>query len=1415
MELEIEKIEIVSADNIQVEVPNEIEISEGKKDYEVSVVKKEYTIIGDSIFIPSMYGDAPPWLKEFIDTTIDIAVTNRDQSLIDRMHSILTAIDYVPKNQYTEQINQIVSEDGIINSRIATLNSNFTNAINTTNATVAEINLTYASKDEAAAIANNVITASLSSSGKIGSALIQLQEAYATLENTTAQSINMLESVMEGEINGTATAINKINTYIGITNGAPNGTGALADIEILKKQNDGIIETITGTYDVMVNPQDPNLAELVLTAEPYVTWKAQDVSGIDTRLAHIGDVYVKYGITSNGAREYLASFKFIRTIVDANDAHKSTDADGFTWALIIDQAAQDAYKQALNAYDLADDKRRVFVGLGATSTPSVPYDQGDLWLIDAARTVNGYACKVGDILRCIESKGNVATYEQNDWVLASSYANAVAAEAAALETWKNTTYASTIATIQTQVDGKAETFYQSSIPTGRIKSINVPTNNTLDKYVGDLWKNTYVGTTGGYLGNNTEYIYTKTANGSNWNYDWTKMEVPDIVFDTIDTKKSIYSGDSVPVAVAPDVIEVNDMWIPSATNGTYLQGEIYQYNGTSWVVATKYSANLEAVKNNLQSQIDGKVDTYYQGTVPTGMTVLNNGDYWYCTSDLSIYKKGKVYKYVHATTSWVETADVSRYAFDTADGKAAIFTSTNAPTTGYKVNDMLIVIGSFNNGTTTFSDGVVLSSNANRVSGFTASDWVKKINDTEDLDAFVSTTYTPTVTSLQNQVDSKIESWYTVSTSDPKTAWTDAATRAKHDGDMWYQKDTKLSYYYSSSTNSWNLIDDAKAIQALADAATAQATADGKISSYYMSTLAAANVMSNAWTATEKTNNIGDLVVVWDDSTLDNNGTWRWNGTNWVTTRDKKLIALASDVTNLSTELTNGTNTWSSADSTLENSLRTEITGEGARVESKFAYNSTLMLNGTSYNSGFGIATSLTSGSGLSTGQSEFWIKADKFKLMSADGGKKSGYSPFTVDSVTGEINFNGKVRFTNVSDTQGSGTNLLYNSAPKIGNETKGWSIGHSTHGLSSLIAAGNDPWRPAGGASVYIVVPGSPGIGTVFDINNSRFPVIANTRYEASAYLSSHRCNSWVTLAWFDINGNYISESGGTSNSNASGGPLSGWSRSTMFATAPSNAATAQFYVRSGVTGMDPHCFVAYAYAGIASTNQTIPSNWSEGSSAGVSSGDVVTDINNGNTTTIDGGKITTSSVTSVQIKSDAALINKLNVTGGLVANNIVVPGINSNNPLFSASGSQVVISNLKVLGTVSMPGVTKIANSGTFSGTMPVSNSGNGSPAVAYAGYVYKPYVCNTWGIIIICSVSNNTGTGSQKDLSVNIRINGVSVGHQVSSSSFNNNTTTTGGLGTCTGENAYIEILVGGYNTSGTYYGSFSYISAVEN
>lgn len=693
----------VTTEDIVVDIVNNIDVSstgsvevvvEDSKDLDITVAKKEFIITGDDIYVPVLYDDAPQWMKDLVEIAVAVSVETANTATLNQLTQILSefATSYVPLNQYTQSILDLSDADERIHTLITTLNSNYNDGLSEANSQIIHLESTKASRTEVVAQVVDTIAAQLATPGSdIQSVIARLDQAIVTETQARAQSFQVLTSSLNNvgsDVTANANAIHSLNTYVGVSNGVPDGSGALADIVILQKQNDGVIETVTGTYDVMINPQDPNLAELVLTAEPYKTWKAADVTGMDTRLKHIGDVYIKYSVTSNGAREYVGSYKFIRTIVDASDAHKSTDADGFTWALIVDQAAQDAYNQALNAYDLADNKRRVF-----TTTPSGPYDIGDLW--------------------------------------------------------------------------------------------------------------------------------TKTVSGGS---------------------------------------------------------------------------------------------TLYKATVK-------------------------------------------------------------------------------------------------RVSGYVAGDWV--VADDAGLNVFVSSTYTPTITSLQNQIDGKIESWYTASTSDPKTAWTDAATRAKHDGDLWYQTDTKLSYYYSSSTNIWNLIDDAKAIQALANAATAQATADGKITSYYMATLASAQSMSTAWTALEKTNNVGDLVVIYNDTTLDNNGTWRWNGTSWETTRDKKLVSLASDVTTLSTNLQNGTGTWATGDSNVTNALTTTINNKVATVESKWAYNSNLSIDGVSYNSGFGLATSVNSpGNGIAVGDSEFWINANKFRFTNT--AKTGSASPFTIDASgpQPQVTFNGKVTF-------------------------------------------------------------------------------------------------------------------------------------------------------------------------------------------------------------------------------------------------------------------------------------------------------------------------------------------------------------------------------------------------------------------
>lgn len=1451
MKIEMDSTEIIDTNVIGIEVQPSIEVTPSEAvALDITFDNNEYSIVGDDMVIVTKYDDAPQWLKDTIDNIVNIKTAIAVGDLEQVKESLDVMLDELDVAKNTYQLSIISSDDidSRINTAITTLNSSLQEA----DATILHIAQTATTPEEASAIAINTLSASLSSNGAIGSALYELQTAMATLDRTTAESLSYLNSVMEGEINGNAEAMQVLRTYVGVSeDGGATGTGLLADVQILQKQNDGVIETVTGTYPVMVNPENPELAELILTAEPYASWKAADVTGIDTRLAHIGDVYIKYRITDNGAREYIASFKFIRTVVDASDAYKSTDADGFTWAMIVDQVAQDAYNQALSAYDLADGKRRVFVGLGATTTPKIPYEQGDLWLIDTARTVNGYSAKVGDILRCIESKvAEGATYEQNDWVLASSYANAVQAEADALENWKSTTYANTITNIQTQVDKKAETFYQNSVPTGRTTVTNVVVDAELDKYVGDLWKNTYVGTISGYLGNNTEYIYSKIANGSKWDYKWVRMEVPDIVFDTIDTKKSIYSGNSVPVIVAPDELQVNDMWItgdnpvtpytaksvyvwngtawapplrytddtavtalqtglangtttikltnayvgtvplttylsseidnkvgvysgttapvsgqpsgvavndiylwfttqvasgktyditrtykysgsawneittndditnladladgkrtifggnvvptgaverdlwiPSANVSSYVKGEIYQYISGVWSPTTRYTADIQALTSNVQAQIDSKVDTYYQDTIPFANATnvarkTQAGDYWYCTLTAGSYVKGKMYKYAETANgsnwnyTWTETADVTKYAFDVADGKASIFT-TSAQPSSYKINDMLIVTtASFSNGTTTFSNGVVLTSNATRTSGFVAADWVKKINDTEDLEAFVSGIYEPKVASLQSQVDGKIESWYTVSTSDPKIAWTTAEVRLQHNGDMWYQTDTKKSYWYSNVTHSWNLIEDQTALTALANAAAAQASADGVVVSFYAIKQDTAPATTSMWlnkTGTKvlkeyKTSWVnvavqtGDTLMAYDPVTKDMS-TYVYNGSGWITNTENGMVAESKSVTDLTASLST-TNGVVSGHTTQLSTVDTRIANGVASVETKWAYDSNVTLNGVSYQSGFGLATSLTSGSGLPTGASEFWIKADKFKLMSADGSKKSAYSPFSVDTTTGAIMFNGKVTFSNVIGATVGGANLLYNSAPTVGMETKGWQVDYNTTGIpsSGLLATG-DTYRPIGGAAFHQYIPGTPAVGTVFDIRAvNAIPVIGGQYYEGSAYLNSHRCDSRVYVGWRDSSGSTISWSlGDIVAQTNTGNVLSTWGRSKFIVQAPANAASCYFYVRGTSTGeANPYVFASMCYFGVASEGQTVYSNWSDGISASTSSDEVVGAINAGSTTTINGGMITTGSITTGQIQAYSVSADRLSSTnssstvwtgGGLVSAN-----------------------------------------------------------------------------------------------------------------------------------------------------------------
>jgi len=89
---------------------------------------------------------------------------------------------------------------------------------------------------------------------------------------------------------------------------------------------------------------------------------------------------------------------------------------------------------------------------------------------------------------------------------------------------------------------------------------------------------------------------------------------------------------------------------------------------------------------------------------------------------------------------------------------------------------------------------------------------------------FVNIIYPNDKTTLEGLIDGKIESYFT--STDPNT-WIES-DRTKHNGDMWYNTLTKLLKRYNGTTNTWELIEDQKAIDAYNDASTAQDTADGK-----------------------------------------------------------------------------------------------------------------------------------------------------------------------------------------------------------------------------------------------------------------------------------------------------------------------------------------------------------------------------------------------------------------------------------------------------------------------------------------------------------------------------------------------------------------------------------------------------------
>ena len=169
------------------------------------------------------------------------------------------------------------------------------------------------------------------------------------------------------------------------------------------------------------------------------------------------------------------------------------------------------------------------------------------------------------------AKTSSQSYAAADWQKKNKYT-----DNSALTTFITETYGPAITTLEGQIDGKAETWYQSTDPASAWT-----TTALKDAHVGDLWYKTT---------DNTTWYYDKSGS----TYSWKQQNVPNEVFDEIDGKAQVFiSQPTVPY-------DVGDIWFVGSTGDILTcvtaKTSSQSYAAADWQKRNKYvdSATAEA-----------------------------------------------------------------------------------------------------------------------------------------------------------------------------------------------------------------------------------------------------------------------------------------------------------------------------------------------------------------------------------------------------------------------------------------------------------------------------------------------------------------------------------------------------------------------------------------------------------------------------------------------------------------------------------------------------------------------------------------------------------------------------------------------------------------------------------------------------
>lgn len=278
-------------------------------------------------------------------------------------------------------------------------------------------------------------------------------------------------------------------------------------------------------------------------------------------------------------------------------------------------------------------------------------------------------------------------------------------------------------------------------------------------------------------------------------YKQTTNQTISTITQTVQTKTRTFNTQPTPP------YSVNDLWLKDRDLYvcTVAKTSGQQFAETDWTLATKYTSDAALTqfientyasdKTTLQSQIDGKIETWNQSDDPstawatTAEKGHHTGDLWYRTTDNTTWR--------YTGSAWVQQ-DVPTSVIGAINGKAVLWTTQPQPP--YTTND-LWVQGS--------SGDIMKCVNARASGSYVSSDWAKASKYTDDsaLNTWLSGTYASDKSSLQTQIDGKIETWS--QTSDPSTAWTTTALKNQHKGDLWYNTTASVQKYYRWSGTAW------------------------------------------------------------------------------------------------------------------------------------------------------------------------------------------------------------------------------------------------------------------------------------------------------------------------------------------------------------------------------------------------------------------------------------------------------------------------------------------------------------------------------------------------------------------------------------------------------------------------------------